>query len=85
MLFEAGGDAPELLEIAEEAFDEVATPVEFAVNGALNPDAALGRNVRFAARLADKIDDGAAVVATVGDERPGWRQAVQKVRHSGLV
>lgn len=85
MLFEAGGDAPELLELAEEALDEVAASVEFAIDGALDLDTALGRDMGLAACLADEIDDGAAVVATVGDERLGRRQSSQKVRHGGLV
>lgn len=85
MLFEARGDAPELFELAEEALDEVATSIEFAIDGALNLYAALGRDMGLAACISDEIDDGAAVVATVGDERLGRRQSGQKVRHCGLV
>ena len=85
MLFEAGGDAAELFELAEETLDEIAAPVEFAIDGALDLDAALGRDMGLATCLSDEVDDGAAVVAAVGDERLGRRQSGQKVRHGGLV
>ncbi len=85
MLFEASGDAPELLDLAEEALDQVAASVEFVIDGALGLDAALGRDMGLTACPADEIDDGAAVVATVGDERPSWRQSRQKIWHGGLV
>jgi len=85
VLFEAGGDASELFEIAEEAFDEVAASIKFALDGALNLDAALGWDMGLAARISDKVDDGAAVVATVGDECVGRRQSSQKVWGSGLI
>lgn len=45
MLFEAGGVASELFELAEGALDEVAMSIRFAIDGALNLDAALGRDV----------------------------------------
>ena len=85
MLFEAGGDAPELFELAEEALDEVATSIEFAIDRALNLDAALGRDMGLATAVSDEVDEGAAVVATVRDQRLGRRQSSQKVRHGGLV
>ena len=39
-LVEAGGDAPEMLELAEEALDEVALAVDAPVDGAMNEPAA---------------------------------------------
>ena len=85
VLFESCGDAPELFEFAEEALDEVATSIEFAIDGTLDLDAALGRDMGLATRVSDEVDDGAAVVATVGNECLGRRQSSQQVRHGGLV
>lgn len=85
MLVEAGCDASELFELAEEAFDEVATSVEVTIDRALKLDAALGRDMGLATRISNEVDDGAAVVTTVSDERLGRRQSGQKVWHGGLV
>ena len=38
-------DAPEVLELVEEALDQVALPVEFAIDGALDLAVALGWDV----------------------------------------
>jgi hypothetical protein len=84
-LVEAGSDASELLELAEEPLDEVAFAVELRRDRALQVDAALGGDVCLAAGSRDEIENSAAVIAAVGDECLGWWQAGQEVRRGGLV
>lgn len=74
-----------MLELAEEAFDEVAALVEGGVDGSLDADATLGRNVCFAAEAVHEIDDSLTVVAAVGDEGVRGREAGEQFRNDRLV
>ena len=67
----AGRNASEVLELVEEAFDEIALAVEVMGCGALLPAISLGRDV------------GAR--AMVGDGVPGRLKAVKEGRHGSLV
>ena len=80
-----GGDASEVLEFVEEALDEVALAVESGIDGPLGLSGALGGNVRAAARRGHQIEDGAGVVAAVGDKIAARREAVEQSRHRGAV
>ena len=74
-----------MLELVEEALDEVALPVEGGIDGALEPDVALGRDVVLAAPGADHLDQSACVVSVIGDEGFGRRQGLDEGRRYGLV
>lgn len=56
-----------MLQFAEEALDQVAAAVECWVDGALEASARGGRDVRPGSSLSDEIDNGIAVVSSVGD------------------
>ncbi len=66
----AGRDASEVLELVEEASDEVALAVQVIGHQAPLPAIPLGRNVGGGARamVGDAFEDGASVAAAVGDD-----------------
>jgi hypothetical protein len=74
-----------VLELAEEALDEVALAVKRRIDGALDLAVAAGRDVSLAPGLAHQVEDRLSVVAAVGDERPGGRQVGQQGWSEGLV
>ena len=74
-----------MLELAEVSLDDIALPVDCRVDGALDLAVALGRDVGAAASSLDHVDDGAGVVASVGDQRLGGFEAVDQGFDSGLV
>ena len=74
-----------MLELVEEALDEVALPVEGGIDGALEPDVALGRDVGLAAPGVDHLDQSACVVSSIGDEGFGRWQGLDEGRRYGLV
>lgn len=84
MFLEAGGDAAELLELAEEAFDQVATAIEVGRHAALQAHTALGRNVGHAAPRGYPLDQRQAVVSAIGNHGAG-RQRVAQDRGYRLV
>ena len=59
----AGRDASEVLELVEEAFDEIALTVEVMGYRALLPAIPLGRDVGARAMVGNELEDGAGVVA----------------------
>ena len=81
----ARGDAAEVFEFVEEAFDEVALSVEVSVDGALLPAAALGWNVRSRSMVGDHPNDGLGVVAAVRHGVGGGPQAVEQRGDEGFV
>ena len=81
----ACGDAAEVFELVEEALDEIALAIEFGIDGTLDLAVALGRDVRPRAVLGDDLEDGAGIVAAVGDGVAGRPDAVDQRRHGGLV
>ena len=64
----AGRDAPEVLELVEETFDEVALAVQVIGHRALLPAVPLGRDVGARAMVGNAFEDGAGVAAAVGDD-----------------
>lgn len=74
-----------MLELAEEALDEVALAVERRVDGPLNLAVPRCRDVGLAARLAHQIDDRLGIIAAVGDKRSCGRQAAEQVWADRLV
>jgi len=81
----AGSDAAKVFDFVEEAFDEVALAVEGRIDGALNFAVALGRNMGLGAVLDDQREDGAGVVAAVGDGVGCGLQAGEQIADGGLV
>ncbi len=81
----ARGDAPEVLEPVEEAFDEVALAVNLAVNDTADPDVALRRDVSEGASGFDERDNGGREVAAVGNDVTSERQSLDQGREGGLV
>ena len=79
------GDASEVLEFIEEAFDEIALAVEGRIDRTLNLSVALGGNVRLAAALVHQIDDGPGVITAIGNESASWGQAVEQRGDGSLV
>ncbi len=84
-LVEAGCDAAEVFQLAEEALDEVALTVERRVDGSLELAVAACRDVGLPSGLAHQIDDSLSIVAAVGDESAGRRKVGQKGWREGLV
>ena len=81
----ARGDATEVLELVEEALDEIALSIEGAVDRALPLAVALGRDVCSRAVIGDQLQDGFGVVATVGDGVGSGLQALEQSRDRRLV
>ncbi len=76
----AGRDASEVLELVEEASDEVALAVQVMGCGALLPAIPLGRDVGARAMVGNELEDGAGVAAAGGDGVPGRLKAVKEGR-----
>lgn len=76
-LFEARGDAPEVLELVEVAFDEVSLAVDAAADRTLNEPAPRRWNVGLCAARADEIEQGVGVVAAVGDHVAAFQPGEQ--------
>jgi hypothetical protein len=74
-----------VLQLAEEALDEVALTVECRVDGSLDLAVAGCRDVGLAAGLAHQIEDGLGIIAAIGDEGPSGRQASEQFRADCLV
>src|SRR5690606_7623204 len=59
--------------------------IEVVVDGSLHPHPALCGDVSCSAFGGDEVDDGAAVIAAVGDYDRGARQACEQLGKGGLV
>ena len=81
----AGGDGTAVFELVEEALDEVALAMEPAIDGAAGTQVALAGDMGPGAAGLDGVDDGPGVVAAVGDDIAGKRQAVEQHRRGGLA
>ena len=80
-----GSDGTEVFERVEEALDEVALAVEGGVDRAADANVALAGDMGPRAAGLDEVDDGPGVVAAVGDDIAGKRQAVEQHRRGGFV
>lgn len=74
-----------MLELAEEALDEIALSVERGVDRSLDFAVALGRNVSLTAALANEIDQKPPVIAAICDDDGRAGQSFQQSRSGGLV
>ncbi len=71
--------------VVEETFDEVALAVQVMGCGAPLPAIPLGRDVGARAMVGNELEDGAGVIAAVGDGVPGRLKAVKEGGHGSLV
>jgi len=73
----SGGDAPEVLEAADHAFDGVSVAVEHGRETVLPAPLGPGRDIGHRTVLFDLPADGVAVVALVTMEDAGGRHLLQ--------
>jgi hypothetical protein len=81
----SGCDSAEVLELVEEALDEVAQAVDGVIDGSLVGAVALGRDVRLRSVLGNQLDDCPGVVAAIGDGVAGRLEAIEQGRNGSLV
>jgi hypothetical protein len=74
----SGGDAAEVLEAAEHAFDGVAVAVEIGREAALPAAVGLGRDIGGGALVFDPAAHRVAVIALVGVHDLGAGEAVEQ-------
>ena len=74
-----------MFEFVEEALDEVALSIEFAVDRAADPNVALAGDVGDTATCGDQVDDVLGVVPAVSDNGAGERQVGKQRWRRGLV
>jgi len=79
------GDATEVFELVKEALDEIALFVERRIDGTLEAAVALGRDVWARAVSDEGVEDGASVVAAIGDRVARWREAGDQGWQAGFV
>ena len=78
-------DSSEVLEAVEEAFDSIAFPVEFPIDGADDTHVALAWDVGGRTRGFDSRDHRLAEVAAVADDISGKAEWSDEVGRGGLV
>jgi hypothetical protein len=78
ILVVAGGDAPELFDLVEEPFDEVALPVQPAGKDEPSLSVAARRNVGKHLLLGRTRPDGGCVVALVGEQDAAARHRLDQ-------
>lgn len=79
------GNVTEMLELAEQAVDEVALAVKRGGDRTLEPAVAPGRDVGSRAPFGDQPEDGLGVTAAVGDDVAGRTKSGEQRWHKGLV
>ena len=78
-------DASEMLELVEEALDDIALLVEFRIVGALKGAVALGRDHGLASGLGDLLAEVVGVIALVSDGDFGGDPIDQGMRKGDVV
>lgn len=84
-LVEAGRDAAEVFEFAEEPLDAVALAVDFGIDRAADPDIALAGDVSAAAHGFYEVNDTAREVAAISNDAAPQCEAGKQFRRCGLV
>ena len=79
------GNAPEVLQLVEEALDGIAQAIEFGIDRALLFAIPLGGDVRLGAVFSNQFEDGFGIVSAVGDGVRGRLEASQQHGHGGFV
>jgi hypothetical protein len=79
------GDLAEVIEVVDEALDQVALALDGGINGPLHLAVALGRDVPEPAMCLDQVQHGAGVMAAIGHDIAGARMEGQRPCHRCLV
>ena len=79
------GDAAHVLELVEEALNEVALSIAVEIDGSHHPDVTLAGDVGRRSPGGEEIDDRAGAVAAVGDRLAGRSQTGDELRQGGFV
>ena len=74
-----------MLELAEEALDQVALAIKCGIDRTLDFAVFLGGDMGLSATRRDQIDNGLGIVTTVGDQSLGRRKAIDQGGDGGLV
>ena len=74
-----------MLELAEEALDEIALAVEARIDRPLELAVALGRDVGLSAALTDQIDQVLPVIAAIGNDNGGGRKPFKQAGRGSLI
>ena len=74
-----------MLDLAEEAFDQVALSIEVPIDRSLALSIALGRDMGHAAFGGDEIENGLGIIASISDKRLGRRKIFDERRDRSLV
>ncbi|AOF94216.1 hypothetical protein BSY16_4462 (plasmid) [Sinorhizobium sp. RAC02] len=75
----------EVFELAEVSLDEIALAIEVTIDSALDLVVPLGRDVGFTAPVADEIDEGLSVVASICNQGSGRRQSFEQASTAALL
>ena len=80
-----GGDAAEVLELAEEALDLIAFAVERLREAGLPLAVGLRRDIGDRALALDQFADGIAVVGLVAEHNGAWFELVEQRQRGGCI
>src|SRR3954453_13645959 len=81
----SGRATPTLFDLVEEAFDQVARPIQIRAEANRVFAISFRRNVCPCSLLAGKLPDPVCVVSTIREEHRLWRQGTQKNRTQPVV
>ena len=79
------GDPAQMLELVEEALDEVALSIAFQIDGSNYPHIALAWDVSGGSARGEEVDDRSGAVTAIGDRFARWAQAGDEVWQGGFV
>lgn len=74
-----------MLELAEEAFDQIAFAIEALAEAGFPFAIEFGRDVRHSALLFDQVTDAVGVIRLVGKNDGAWIEAIKQVICGGAV
>ena len=81
----SGGDAAEVFDLAEEAFDEVAFPVERCIEGSARGGGLAAWDDRDSATRSGGIDSALGIITLVGEDEAGADAVEQRFDLSDVV
>jgi hypothetical protein len=74
-----------VLQLVEEAFDEIALAINGAVDRTMNKSAAEAWNVRPCPSLTNEVENGITIVAAIGDNVASRPEVAEEAWHGALV
>ncbi len=81
----AGGDAPEVLELAEETLDQIAFAVEHLAEARFPFSIGFGRDVGNRALRFDQVSYAIGVISFVGENDGAMIKAIEQAERGGSV